>query len=428
MRKRLDSAGLAAAGGPRLGSKRLPGKSRPAPGLSLPRTPKERLVRFGAPALALCLMVLSACDDASPPSQPPPRPIAWAEVQVADGAIRQFLPGVVRAVQRASIGFEVGGLVEAVRVEVGDSFQTGDELGRLDARTRRLTRDERASEVVRAKATLREAEQHFARQQSLNEQGWATKATLDTAKASLDTARGWLEIAQARLALADKALADTVLRAPYDGVVARRLVEPAQQVEAGQAVLEIQGDGGDFEVAVAVAETLVDDLRPGDIHSVSFPARPSVSDPARIAEIGTDAGSAGTFPVTLRLVSSKNGLRAGMTAEVAFDAVTPGGEAQPADPNGATHRNPIVSIPVTAFLSGDGSETFAFVFNAVEDAGGGGTGVLERRTITLGPVTSDRAIVLKGLAPGDIVATRGLPFLRAGQPVTRLGVGAKRYD
>ncbi len=375
------------------------------------------------PVLVLIPLALAGCKDLAPTEQAPPRPIVWTEVRPADQTTRRILSAVVRPVQRAPLSFEVGGRVEELRVEVGDRFVFGQVLGQLDQRLYALTRQERDSEVVQAKAVLREADQAFERQRELHGRDWASEAAFDTAKAALETARARLETARARLDIAEENLADTVLRAPYAGVVARRLAEPAQRVAAGETVLEIQGDGGGFEIAVAVPETLVARLQPGAAYAVTFPAPGGASARARVTEIGTEAEPGGAFPVTLRLETPRTDLRAGMTAEVAFDierSQSPNG-----DGSAKAGVRP-VAIPVTAFLAGDGPAKVAFVFEA--DGRGDGGGILERRTIRLGPLSSEQATVLAGLSPGEIIATRGLPFLRDGQRVTRLGVGPERYQ
>ncbi|MBB4267085.1 efflux RND transporter periplasmic adaptor subunit [Roseospira visakhapatnamensis] len=391
----------------------------------VPSPPSRRAPSGRCLVLGLLGPMLAACTEPAPEIAVVPRPIAWTEVRVATGTESRPLSGVVRSVQRAPLSFEVPGRVAALTVDVGDHIEAGAVLGRLDQRTYRLTRQERASEVVQAEAAVREATQEHARQQKLHAQGWAPEAALDSARAALETARGWLETARARLDIAEESLADTVLRAPYDGLVAHRRVEPAQQVTAGETVLEVLGNGGGFEIAMAVPETLVDSLTPGDIHQVTFPARPGVVAAGRVTEIGTEAGRGGAFPVTLRLVAPRAGLRAGLTAEVAV--VLPGPRAAAAGESAGDQAGaPPVVIPVTAFLAGDGADSVAFVFKPDDEAGL--TGILERRAVTLGPVETDRALVTAGLSPGEIIATRGLPFLRAGQAVSRLGVGPARYE
>lgn len=373
--------------------------------------------------MGLLTLSLAGCSEPAPPIEAAPRPIAWAEVRPAERAARRSLSGVVRTVQRAPLSFEVPGRIATLDVEVGERFESGEILARLDPRSYELARQERLSEVAEAEASLREAEQAFARQRELHERDLASTAAFDAAEAALETARARLAMARARGDIANEDLADTWLRAPYPGIVARRFAEPAQRVAPGETVLEIQGNGSGLEIAVAVPETLIDKVQAGAVHPVGFPACGDASSRARVAEIGTDAEPSGAFAVTLRLAQAPCELRAGMTAEVAF-AVP---DRRPASGRGdAEEEGPAVTIPVTAFLAGDGPQQLAFVFTPEDVVGA--VGVLEARSIALGPVDSERAIVLAGLRPGEIIATRGLPFLRAGQRVARLGVGPARFE
>ncbi|NKN31896.1 efflux RND transporter periplasmic adaptor subunit [Marichromatium bheemlicum] len=359
------------------------------------------------------LLVLAGCKTPSVPAELPVRPIAWTRVETASGEPQRWLAAVVRAVRRAPLSFEVGGRVELLEVEVGERFAAGALLGRLDARLHRLVRAERVSEVAEAEARLHEAERAFVRQRELHGRDWASQAAFDSAEAALGSARARLETARARLALAVENLSDTELYAPYAGVVTRRLAEPAQRVAAGETVLEIQGDDHRFEIALTVPETLIGRLEHGSIHRVRVPARPGLTLEARVAEIGAEGDAGGTFPVTLRLLEPCAELRTGMTAEVVLVADTMDGVGRRL-------------IPVSAFLVGEGDERIAFVFRG--EGGDEGIGTLERRSIELGAVGAGRVLVRAGLGPDEIVATHGLTFLRAGQRVSLLGVGARRYD
>lgn len=81
----------------------------------------------------LATLVLSGCESGEPERETPPRVIAWAEVKShsESDALRR-LAGVVRAVKRASVGFEVGGTLAAVEVDVGDRFEREQLLAKLD--------------------------------------------------------------------------------------------------------------------------------------------------------------------------------------------------------------------------------------------------------------------------------------------------------
>ncbi|PWG63520.1 efflux RND transporter periplasmic adaptor subunit [Sediminicurvatus halobius] len=362
------------------------------------------------PAIAVLAVLLGACSADQPEPRveaSTPRPIAWAEARPDDAAPVRVLPGVLRAEQRAPLSFEVAGRVAEVRVAEGDRFAAGATLARLEPESFRLTLRAREGELAEARARLAEAEDDFRRQQRLHEGGHISRAALDTAAAQRDTARGRVDAAEAQVALARDALADTVLRAPYAGEVAQRRVEPAQRVAAGEPVLQIQGRGP-LEVALSLPETLVDRLQPASLHEVHLPVRNGVTLSARVREIAADTGDSNAYPVTLALLDPPPGLRAGLTAEVHLRL-----RAKQADEG--------VTIPATAFLPGPGETAWAFVYDP-------GSATVERREIRVASLAGDRARVSAGLAPGEIVAARGVAFLRDGQRVTRLHTGPARYQ
>lgn len=365
--------------------------------------PSRRVAPFVA------MVALAACVEAAPQEDTriEPRPIAWETVTAFDGQSYRTLSGIVGAIQHAPLSFEVGGQIREIRVETGDHFAAGDVLAVLDDRTYRLALDERRAALAEARARLTEASASFDRQRELYQSGWVARAAYDQALAALQSARSRLETASSRVAIAEDQVSDTVLTAPYAGTVAVRLAEPSQQVGPGQTVMEIQGNGGGMEVAVAVPETLVDRLAPGTRHRVTLPSRAGQTIDAILTEIGSEATAANAFPVTLTLVDAPGDLRAGLTAEVTF-ALGDRGVAS-------------AVIPVTAFLPGPDGRQLAYVFDA-------DSGTVRQRAITVVDIVGDRAMVGEGLDPGAVVASRGVAFLSDGQPVTLLGQGAVRFN
>lgn len=377
-------------------------------------TSRTRALTARAAPLALAAL-LAGCGEqtgqAEAEQRPDPKPVAWAEVSRYETQQTRSLPGVLRAAQRAPLSFEVSGRVEEVAVEIGQSFERGQVLARLDTRTYELTLEERRGQLAEAKAQLAEAREAFQRQRQLYDEGWASKAAYDRAKSALESARSRVETAQARVEIAREDLADTKLEAPYAGTLAQRLVEPSQRVDAGETVLRVQG-GERLEAVVSAPETVVNRLSEGSRHSVHLPARPSAELTATIAEIATDTDARNAYEVTLRIDDPPEGARSGMTAEVDFALQA----LASADVDG-----PLMAIPDTAFLAGPGQTKLAFVVDPDSQE-------LRRREIEVADITGDTALVSAGLEPGEIVATKGLSFLEDGQPVVRMGVGPRRFS
>ena len=194
-------------------------------------------------------------------------------------------------IRAVTLGFRVAGRVESVQVDEGDAVHAGQELARLDTVPLQLAADEatasaaaigaraqlvksgfRPEDVAQAQATVAErraalanAEQQLARQLELKGTGAVAARLYDDAVASRDQARARLELAEAALAVMQRGyrpqeiaeavanesrataaaaqarqhVAGASLRAPADGIVTTRAVEPGTIVAAGTPILSI---------------------------------------------------------------------------------------------------------------------------------------------------------------------------------------------
>jgi RND family efflux transporter MFP subunit len=336
-----------------------------------------------------------------------PRPVAYMVTRPAERFEIRTLPGTVRAAERAPIGFDVGGRVATVAVEIGEPFQTGETLATLDEATLRFTLEERRSALAEAEAELTEAEADHRRTSYLAERGVVAAAALDDARAALDTAKSRASAARARLARARRDLSDATLVAPYDGTVAARLVEPSERVSPGQPVLEIVGSRDGLELVVSVPETILARLERDATHEITAPAAPGEIFDGRVADVGARARDGSGFPVEIAIAGPENGLRPGMSAEVRLKL---------SDASGAG-----IAVPVSALLprEEDRAEIFVVDRNAM---------VARRRTVTFGDFRGESVLVSEGLHPGETIVTKGASFLADGQPVSLMGEGTARYN
>ena len=366
---------------------------------------------WGADA-AFALQTDSLPSPTPPPAQEPRsgatvhRPIAWTTVEAGTRTRSRTLPGTVRAAERSPIGFDVGGRVGEVRVEIGATFVEGEVLAAVETDTLSFEVEERRAALSEAEAVLTEVQADHARTVYLHERGVESNAALENAQAALDTAKSRLNVARTRLARARTDVADAELIAPYDGSVAARLVEPAERVAPGQPVLEIQSRDGGLELVVGVPETILASLEMGSTHAVKAPVLDGTA-AGVVTEIGARAGEGSGFPVTLAIEDADPALRPGMSAEVRLDLA-------PRDAGDG------VRIPVTAFLPGDGQASHVFVVDAA-------TGTVRRQEIEIVAVAGEE-VVVTGLEPGRRIAAKGLARLRDGQPVDLMGVGVARYN
>ncbi|GAA0357386.1 multidrug efflux RND transporter periplasmic adaptor subunit MexJ [Bowmanella denitrificans] len=367
------------------------------------------MLRFAL--LLLALLSVVGCQDDLPDEKPLIRPIAWTEATASPLEQVRRLSGTMAPVEAASLSFEVSGKTESVSVNLGENVKQGQELARLNQRSFTLSLQSAQATLEQAHASFTEAENEYKRYAELVEQGVVSKSGFDNAKAAFESSRSAVGVAQAQLDIARKNLHDSVLLAPYDGIITKRRVEPSQQIAAGQTVFEIEGEHG-LEVRLMVPETIIQELQNGMELPVRFPVLPELVLKGRISEIGTRAEAANAFPTVITLNEHDGRLRAGMTAEVdiTFDGVGRSGFA------GRSLR-----VPVSSLAADTGNAVYLFVYDPQQQK------VFKRRVQTEN-IINNEVYISDGLQEGEIVATAGVAFLRDGQAVSLLDKQIRQFN
>ncbi len=373
--------------------------------------------------LLLALVMIStgflvSCSD-EPEKVDVPRPVAWTTVDYADKHFATKIAGVLVAAEQAPLAFDLPGMIETVSVTVGDAFAKGDILATLDPNTFNLQVSQREAELAEAQTALALADQEHQRSLQLIPIDAISQSRFDVTEAELDSARSRLRSAKVRLDLAQSDLSDTQIIAPYSGQLTERLIEPAQRVQPGQTVLQIQSDSQRFEVDFSVSEQVVSQMALGDRYEVYLPAL-ATQIAAVITEIGVDSGTSNAYPVTLKATKMIADARAGMTAEIAL----------------ATAKEELpITIPVTAFATDTTGARYSLVLNPVSATNNESIAntkapdlwQVTRRNIELGAVDQQYAIVHTGLEFGQPIVSQGLTLLNEGDIVTRLNEGARQF-
>ncbi len=340
-------------------------------------------------AAAVVVLALVSCgrEEAAPPA-PSVRPVKLVTVEGAAAARSTKYPAVIDAAQLSELSFQVGGLLEALPVNTTQEVERGAVIARLDQR-------DFESSVAEADAQFDNADTMYQRAVRLAKEDAIARSVLEERKSQLD-------VAAARLESVRKALNDTVLRAPFDGVVADVPVKRLQNVQAGQLIARLMSKG-EFKATIQMPAGVIAqaNTRVNRGVFVMLDAAPENKIRAvfKEATLVADAASQ-TYAVTFtfdppdRLV-----ILPGMTATVEIVS-SPKTDA-------GTRR---VTVPLAAVLS-DGDARFVWVVN--DDM------TVAKRAVTVADGIGANAVVTGGLKAGEVVVGAGGANVSAGMTVRR---------
>src|SRR6185436_13479822 len=163
---------------------------------------------------------------------------------------------------------------------------------------------------ARAKAEM--DQQQFEREVKLRETGAVSQQELEAAVASKTAS-------EAALAQAEQALKDSVLLAPYDGILVARPANNGETVPVGRTVLKL-ADLRQMSVELGIPDRLIGRVRVGKEFPVRVTTLEASTFTGRVSEVGVAAKEgARLFRVIIKMPNPDGDLRAGMTASVAFD-------------------------------------------------------------------------------------------------------------
>lgn len=191
-------------------------------------------------------------------------PVSVLRVDMQDNyLIARGFTGRAVSRRRSELGFETPGRVEAVLVDNGAIVRKDEVIARLDTDRLEAQHKELAAQLAEANANLLVSRKTADRVRSLYSQGHVTEQRLDEASAASDASAAIRASAAAALASVDIALQKSVLRAPYDGMISRRLLDEGTIVNAGTPIVSLI-ESGPLEAEVGMPLDFAQRLKPGD--------------------------------------------------------------------------------------------------------------------------------------------------------------------
>jgi macrolide-specific efflux system membrane fusion protein len=343
-----------------------------------------------------------------------------ATVKVSRSALERTVEatGTLEPKELVSVGAQVSGRLDTLKVAIGDVVHQGDLIGTIDPRTQTNNLDTARANVANvqaqaasAKATLTQAQLAFARQKALGA-GEATsqadfeaaRATLQAAQASYDALLAQIRAASVDVNTAEVQLGYTKITAPMDGVVVAVVTKQGQTVNANQSAptIVILAKLDVMTIKAEVSEADVINVKPGlpayftilGDPDKRYEAKLRLIEPAPesiVDEVSTSTSSSSSsssssstaiyYNALFEVPNDDNRLRALMTAKVTIVL---------------DRRANALTIPATALGAKDKDGAYA-VRVKTED------GTIESRKVRIGLDNNVNVEVLSGLKEGEDV-------------------------
>lgn len=380
------------------------------------------------------------------------RPVKYMVVKQNSGEDSRIFPGIVREAGETRLAFRVGGTLQKLDIAIGHPVKKGDILAIIDPRDYKINLTRlRASleeaiaslsamesgarkedivsltaQVAAAKANLERSRKNWERLTRLVKENFVSKSQYDMATADLSACQAQYDAAvqelekgktgarsediaaanarikqlKASIQAAAFALEDTVLRAPFNGIINRKLVENFEAITPGQPIVSLL-DFSTVDVRTNIPEEMILKRKLFTELVVELDAYPGRVIPAVIKELGlkTDHASQ-SFPLTVSLTLPGGiDIQPGMTASVKIGY---------SDNSSGSNRN--IMVPATAVFSNEKGEPCVWKINTK-------TMMLSAAKLSIKEINDDFITIISGLIDGDHIVTAGARFLNPNQKI-----------
>lgn len=325
--------------------------------------------------------------------------------------------GRVVAQRRASVSSKGTGRLEWLGVQEGQMVKEGDIIARLENRDVAAQREQAAAQVQAARANLAQGQAELddaraalQRAQDLAKQNFISGSALDTAearynksRAQIDTLKAQIGVAEANLRVAGVAFDQTLIRAPFTGIVLTKsanvgdIVTPFSSASGTTGAVVTMADMETLEVEADVSESSIAKIKvaqPAEIQLDAFPDLRLLGEVSRI--VPTVDRSKATLLVKVRFVERDARVLPDMSTKVAFLSRS----LQPEE------RKPVPALRPDAIVKRDGADV-VFVVDPAS--------IVKPVPVKTGDKVGD-LVRVDGVAPGTRVVAA---------PPERLAAGAR---
>lgn len=325
--------------------------------------------------------------------------------------------GYVVAQRKASVASKATGRLEWLGVQEGSVVKQDDLIARLENKDVRATADQAQANVsvaraniVQAEAELRDADAAVRRSRELVAQKFLSQSALDTAearynkaRAGVASARAALQAAQANARAAQVAVEQTLIRAPFDGVVLTKAANVGDTVTPFSSALDTKGavvtmaDMSTLEVEADVSESNLSRIKVGQPCEIQLDAFPDQRFRGAVSRLVPTVDRAkATVMTKVRFIDRDPSILPEMSAKVAFLSREVAAE----------QRKPLTVVNPDAVATRDGKSVVFVIAD----------GKVRAAPVQTGERLGD-AVVVSGVTAGDKVVLKPDDKLRDGADV-----------
>lgn len=360
--------------------------------------------KFLLPTLLTLFLFISGCSTSEAPVLDRKARVLQAHSQ--DLYPTLMFPGRSRPAKSVNLSFRVAGQLIEYKALVGQEVSKDEILARLDPRDFEFQVSNIQGSILQAEASLRLAQTESERFSNLSQRdpGAVSQILVKQKQEAVNNLTGQLKSVQATLETAQRALDDTILKAPFNSTVVATFVDNFEQVNAGQFIIRLVSTQ-EIQVLIDVPDRIISSIKDAKNIQVQFDAVPGVRFPATIEEIGTEASqTTRTFPVTLTVVPPEGTyLFPGMNGTAFLEQSRPH----------AGEKNTF-KLPLSALLSSNGSQSTVWVADPT-------SWEITAKPVEIVTLAHQYAIVT-GLSNDDFVVVSGVHFFNDKQTISPLAV------
>lgn len=350
--------------------------------------PIEFVMRRPGSARSLALVLCALAGLSGPAiAEDAMQTVKLAKVSAGNVEIKRVFFGKVVARQTVDLAFQVGGQIFRLPIEEGATVAKDDVIAQLDLEPFKLA-------LTQAQANAEQAKRNVDRYEQL--------AGSTVAQTSLEDARTALTLANVALRSAERDLRHATLHAPFDAIVATRLMPSFSTTSAGTPVVRLH-DMSELRIEIDVPETMFQ--RASRDAKVAMLATFPSSDteyPLEVREFNAETADIGqTYSITLGMpVPDDITVLPGSSAQVSVTLRT-----------GATN----IEVPMPAIVVGNDKQTHVMVFEPT----GADHGTVTRVPAEIATTERGTVRVISGLKDGQEIVVSGASQLKTGAKVRR---------